>query len=175
MLRIGLISDTHGFLDPKVKAHFAAVDEIWHAGDIGDWKIIKELETVCPIVRTVWGNIDSHTIRIQSHEHLIWEVEGFKIWMTHIGGYPQHYPAAIKHMMNTVKPNIFICGHSHILKVMRDPAYQNMIVLNPGAAGVHGWHKVKTVLRFTLDNKKMTQLEAIELGKRGELKSNKNE
>lgn len=92
MLRIGLISDTHGFLDLKVKEYFATVDEIWHAGDIGDWKIIEELETICPVVRTVWGNIDSHVIRIQSQEHLIWEVEGFKIWMTHIGGYPQHYP-----------------------------------------------------------------------------------
>lgn len=175
MLRVGLISDTHGFLDPKVKEHFSEVDEIWHAGDIGDWKIIEELEAICPVVRTVWGNIDSHTIRIQSQEHLIWEVEGFKIWMTHIGGYPQRYPAAIKQMLSTVKPNIFICGHSHILKVMRDPAYQNMIVLNPGAAGVHGWHNVKTVLRFTLDNQKMTQLEAIELGKRGEIKSTTNE
>jgi uncharacterized protein len=171
MRKIGLISDTHSHFDPKLKEFFADVDEIWHAGDIGNWSVMEKLSEITPNIKAVFGNIDGHEIRIQTKEHLIWEVEGLKIWMTHIGGYPRHYTAAVKGMMNEVKPDIFICGHSHILRVMRDEKFNSMIVMNPGAAGVHGWHKVKTVLRFSLENKKVLHLEAIELGQRGKIEN----
>jgi uncharacterized protein len=171
MKKIGILSDTHGMLDTRVYEHFAQCDEIWHAGDIGSWDVMEQLSLIQPNLKAVYGNIDGHEIRIQTKEHLIWQAEGFKIWMTHIGGYPGHYSAAVKAMMKEVQPDIFICGHSHILRVMRDEKHHNMVVMNPGAAGVHGWHKVKTVLRFTLYNKKITNLEAIELGIRGKIET----
>lgn len=174
MLRIGLISDTHGHFDEKLSVFFKDVDEIWHAGDIGTWSVIEKLKQICPNVKAVYGNIDGHEFRAEYPEHLIWETEGFKVWMTHIGGYPNHYSPAVKKLLATVKPDIFICGHSHILRVMRDEKYDNMVAMNPGAAGVHGWHKIKTVLRFNLHEKKILNLEAIELGLRGKIESNDN-
>jgi putative phosphoesterase len=167
MIKIGLLSDTHSHFDPKLKDLLKDLDQIWHAGDIGDISVLGELKKICPIVKGVYGNIDGRDIRNEFPEHLIFEVGGMKVWITHIGGYPGRYPPAIKAMMKTVKPEIFICGHSHILKVMRDPLYDNMIVLNPGAAGTHGWHKVKTLLRFKINNGKFLDLEVVELGKRG--------
>lgn len=169
MLRVGLISDTHGYWDEKLPEFFKDVDEIWHAGDIGAWRVIEKLKQICPNVKAVYGNIDGHEFRAEYPEHLIWETEGFKVWMTHIGGYPNHYSPAVKKLLPTVKPDIFVCGHSHILRVMRDEQYHNMVVMNPGAAGVHGWHKIKTVLRFHLHEKKILNLEAIELGLRGKI------
>ena len=166
MTKIGLLSDTHSHLDPKALEILQEVDEIWHVGDIGDRTIIDSLSALKP-TRAVYGNIDNQELRHEFPLDARFEIEGFDVWMTHIGGYPNNYVPRIKKMLNQQAPQIFICGHSHILRVMRDPAYNNMIVLNPGAAGIHGFHQVKTLLRFTLDNGKIPQMEAIELGKRG--------
>jgi putative phosphoesterase len=169
MRKIGLISDTHSYLDPKVLDILRDVDEIWHAGDIGDLLVIDTLAAIKP-VRAVYGNVDGKEIRYQFPEDDRFIIEGFEVLMTHIGGYPGHYTPRVRKMLNAKAPDIFICGHSHILKVMRDPDYNNMIVLNPGAAGTHGFHQVKTMLRFTLDSGKVTNMEAVEMGKRGEIK-----
>lgn len=168
MLKVGLISDTHGFLDKKITEVFKNVDEIWHAGDLGTIEVADALKNFKPFF-LVYGNIDGRDIRAEYPLTLTLEREGFRILMTHIGGYPGNYhPKALKQILE-VKPDLFICGHSHILKVMRDSKLNNMLVMNPGAAGVQGFHKVKTVLRFTLNNKKIEHLEAVELGKRGEM------
>ncbi len=168
MLRIGLISDTHSSLDKKIFEVFKDVDEIWHAGDLGTLELCDELKAFKPFY-AVYGNIDDKNIRMEYPLNLELHREGLKILMTHIGGYPGNYQPKARRVIEEVKPDIFICGHSHILKVMRDPAYNNMLVMNPGAAGVQGFHKMKTVLRFTLNNKKIETLEAVELGKRGEI------
>jgi len=168
MKKIGLLSDTHSFLDPKILDYFREVDEIWHAGDIGSLEVTDALKKVKPL-RAIYGNIDDSTARLEFHLDNRFTLEGFDIWMTHIGGYPNNYAPRVKKILEENAPDIFICGHSHILRVIRDEKYKNMITINPGAAGVHGFHKVKTILRFTLDNKKITQMEAIELGKRGEI------
>lgn len=165
MLRIGLISDTHGYLDKKIFEVFKDVDEIWHAGDIGTYEICDELKNFKPFA-AVYGNIDSNEIRTEFPLHLFLEREGFKILITHIGGYPNHYAPKAEKKIEELNPDIFVCGHSHILKIMRDAKYNNMIVMNPGAAGVQGFHKMKTVLRFTLNHKKIENLEVVELGKR---------
>jgi putative phosphoesterase len=168
MLRIGLLSDTHGFLDPQVFEVFKDVDEIWHGGDIGTIELCDELKKFKPFY-AVYGNIDNKDIRMEYPLNLVLEKEGLKILITHIGGYPGHYDPRAKKQIEAHKPDIFICGHSHILKVMRDVQHNNMLMMNPGAAGVQGFHKVKTVLRFNLNNKKVEKLEAVELGKRGAL------
>lgn len=166
MKKVGLLSDTHGFLEPKIFEHFTEVDEIWHAGDIGSLVITDSLKSFKPL-RAVFGNIDDRIIRSEFPEDLIFELEGLKVLITHIGGYPGHYSPRAKRLISEVKPDIFVCGHSHILRVMRDPFCENMMVLNPGAAGIHGFHPIKTALRFTLDDGKITKMEAIEMGKRG--------
>lgn len=163
---IGLISDTHGYLDPKVLEHFNNVDEIWHAGDIGDPSVIRELQKFKP-VRAVFGNIDDKTIQSEFPEDFWFDCEGFTIWMTHIGGAPPHYNPRVKKILKVKVPDIFICGHSHILRVRKDPNFNNMLYLNPGAAGNHGFHLVKTLIRFELINKEVKKMEVIELGKRG--------
>lgn len=169
MTRIGLISDTHSYLDPKVFEYFKDRDEIWHAGDIGTHEVTDKLAAFKPL-KVVYGNIDGHELRAAYPEDLVFEVEGFKVFMTHIGGYPGHYSPRARKLILHHQPDIFICGHSHILRVMRDERNQNMLVMNPGAAGVHGFHKIKTLLRFDLDAGKILNVEAIELGKRGALK-----
>ena len=163
---IGLISDTHSFLDPKVFDHFKNVDEIWHAGDIGDPSVIRNLQKFKP-TRAVFGNIDDKAIQSEFLEDLWFDCEGFKIWMTHIGGAPPNYNPRVKKILKDKVPDIFICGHSHILRVKKDPSFNNMLYLNPGAAGNHGFHLVKTLLRFELVNKEIKKMEVIELGKRG--------
>ncbi len=168
MLKIGLLSDTHGYLDKKIYDVFKDVDEIWHAGDLGTIEFCDELKSFKPFY-AVFGNIDGKEIRLEYSLNLILEREGLRILMTHIGGYPSNYEPKARRQIEEVKPDIFVCGHSHILKVMRDEKHNNMLVMNPGAAGVQGFHKMKTVLRFTLNNGKMENLEAIELGKRGEI------
>lgn len=165
MTKIGIISDTHGFLDPKVKKHFVSVDEIWHAGDIGSENVLDELEAFKP-TRAVYGNIDGQDIRIRTVEDLVFEIAGAKILMTHIGGYPPKYAWGIREKLKAVKPNLFVCGHSHILKVINDSKL-NILHMNPGAAGKSGFHKVKTLLRFDISNGKFSNLEVIELGVRG--------
>lgn len=168
MLKIGLLSDTHGYVDKKIYDVFKDVDEIWHAGDLGTIELCDELKNFKPFY-AVFGNIDGKEIRLEYPLNLILEREGLKILMTHIGGYPGNYEPKARRQIAEVKPDIFICGHSHILKVMRDEKHHNMLMMNPGAAGVQGFHKVKTVLRFTLNYGKIENLEAIELGKRGEI------
>ena len=171
MKRIGLISDTHSWLDPKIiNEYFAEVDEIWHAGDIGDvTKVTDEIKKVKPL-RAVYGNIDNHIARAEFNLDLRFELEGFDIWMTHIGGYPGRYDRRIYFDLLNNPPDIFICGHSHILKIMRDKKLNNMLVLNPGAVGIHGFHKMRTAIRFSLHNKTITDVEVIEIGLRGKTK-----
>ncbi len=165
-MRIGLISDTHGYLDPAVEKHFAQCDEIWHAGDIGSQEVIQTLESWKPL-RAVFGNIDEPAIRHRFQEDLFFTCEGVSVWMTHIGGSPPRYnPRVISRLQEKI-PNVFICGHSHTLKVMKDEEHGGMLFINPGAAGHQGFHQVRTILRFDLSEARVSRLEVIELGKRG--------
>lgn len=166
MTQIGLVSDTHSYFDEKILHHFESCDEVWHAGDFGTLKIFDKLQSFKPL-RAVYGNIDSHDIRQEAPENLHFELEGFRIWMTHIGGAPPNYNPAVKQRFKGNTPDIFVCGHSHILRVLRDQRLNNMWYLNPGAAGQEGFHKIRTLLRFILDDKKIVKMEVIELGKRG--------
>jgi uncharacterized protein len=165
-MRIGLLSDTHGFLDRKVLDHFKACDEIWHAGDIGDAMIADELEKFKPL-KAVYGNIDDKKLQSRFPEDLHWNCEGLTIRMTHIGGAPPNYNPRVKKLLREHPPAIFICGHSHILRIKRDVNLNNMLYLNPGAAGNHGFHTMKTLVRFEITSKQILNMEVIELGKRG--------
>ena len=164
-MRIGLISDTHGFLDEAVFKYFAQCDEVWHAGDFGPVALLDRLKAWKPF-RGVFGNIDGAEVRGTVPRDLEWECEGLRVYMTHIGGYPGAYDRRAKAELAARRPGLFICGHSHILKVMRDPAL-GLVHVNPGAAGHQGWHKIRTLLRFTVAEGKLSQMEAIELGPRG--------
>ncbi len=164
MTRIGLISDTHNFLDDAVFKHFDQCDEIWHAGDFGTAAIADKLKTFKPL-KGVYGNIDGYDIRSEFPEKLRFSCEEVSVLMTHIGGYPGHYAPVIRNELMTAPPKLFICGHSHILKVIYDDKLK-CLHMNPGAAGNHGWHKVRTLIRFVIDGKDMKQCEVIELGKR---------
>ncbi|MXV15365.1 metallophosphoesterase family protein [Hufsiella ginkgonis] len=164
MKRIGLLSDTHSYLDDAVFKHFEQCDEIWHAGDFGDPEVAERLKRFKPL-RGVYGNIDGREIRQEYREHLRFMCEEMKIWMTHIGGYPGKYSPQVRPQIYADAPDIFICGHSHILKVIYDKKI-SCLHLNPGAAGRAGWHKTRTLLRFCVSEKKIHTLEAIELGNR---------
>jgi uncharacterized protein len=163
LTRIGLISDTHGFLDETVFEHFANCHEIWHAGDFGS-DVIAPLKTF-KLLKGVYGNIDSAAIRPDFSEQLIFMCEEVKVMMRHIGGYPPKYNAETKKEILLHQPQLFISGHSHILKIMFDDKLQ-CLHMNPGAAGKTGWHKVRTLIRFVIDGKNMKDCEVIELGKR---------
>ncbi len=165
-MKIGLISDTHGVLQPAVFEHFKNCDEVWHAGDIGDVSIVSSLEDFKPL-RAVYGNIDGKEIQLRFPEDLFFECEGLSIWMTHIGGSPPRYNPRVNKILPVRKPDIFICGHSHILRVAKDPARNGMLYINPGAAGNHGFHHMRTIIRFEITDGKTRELEVIELGKRG--------
>jgi putative phosphoesterase len=167
--KILLISDTHGYLDPKLIKHIQAADEVWHAGDIGPIGLCDEIEKLKPL-RAVYGNIDSDTVRKTYPENLIYTCEDVKLLMTHIGGYPKKYPVRIKQLLIEHKPKLFICGHSHILKVMYDRDF-DLLHINPGAAGVHGFHNVKTAVRFEIEKEEIKNLAVIELGPRAVLTS----
>jgi putative phosphoesterase len=167
-MKIGLLSDTHSFLDNKVFDYFKEVDEIWHAGDIGDAEVINQLEKY-KTVRAVYGNIDDKNIQSRYPEDNWFDCEGIIVWMTHIAGAPPNYNPRIKKVLQQKIPGLLICGHSHILKVVKDKTYQNMVYINPGAAGNHGFHHMKTILRFEILNKEIKNMEVIELGKRGKL------
>lgn len=169
-MKIGLISDTHGFLDAKVFDYFKNCDEVWHAGDIGEGTILHELESFKPF-KAVFGNIDTREIQAKYPEDLWFELEGVTFWMTHIGGAPPAYKPRIKKVLKERIPDVFICGHSHILRVGRDANYNDMLYLNPGAAGNHGFHHTKTILRFDIAQGEVRNMEVIELGKRGALKA----
>lgn len=164
MLRIGLISDTHHFLDDNVFRHFESCDEIWHAGDFGTIELANKLAAFKPL-KGVYGNIDGQDIRSVYPEKLSWSSEGIKVFMTHIGGYPPKYNPAVKQLLQADPPQLFICGHSHILKVMFDEKLQ-CLHINPGAAGRQGWHTVRTLVRLTIDGTNMKDCEVIELGGR---------
>jgi uncharacterized protein len=167
-MRIGLLSDTHGHLDPRVFTHFATCDEVWHAGDIGDGSIVSDLQKF-PRFKAVFGNIDTKDIQRTYPEDLRFECEGLDILITHIAGSPPKYNPRMKKILAHKPPHILICGHSHILRVKRDPAYNNMLYINPGAAGNHGFHTIKTIMRFEIKDGKIDHMEVIELGRRGAL------
>jgi hypothetical protein len=164
MTKIGLLSDTHSYLDPKIFHYFAEVDEIWHAGDIGSIEVIDKLKAFKPL-RAVYGNIDDHIIRTEFPEFNRFSCEKVEVLITHIAGKPGKYAKPAFDALNQKKPKLFICGHSHILLVKMDTKY-NMLWMNPGACGNKGFHGVKTILRFEIDGEKIQNLEAIELGKR---------
>jgi uncharacterized protein len=164
MLQIGLLSDTHHFLDENVFRHFERCDEIWHAGDFGTIALAERLSAFKPL-RGVYGNIDGQDIRSIYPENLRWQSEGVRVFMTHIGGYPPRYNPAVKKALEADPPQLFICGHSHILKVMYDEKL-HCLHMNPGAAGRQGWHTVRTAIRFKIDGSNMKDCEVIELGGR---------
>ncbi len=166
MKTIGIISDTHGFLDRKVFEHFRECDEVWHAGDIGTLEVANALEDFKPL-RAVYGNVDDRDLQNRFPEDLFFDCEGLLVWITHIGGTPSRYNPRVKKLLNSRIPDIFVCGHSHILRVAKDPGHNGMLFINPGAAGNHGFHTIKTLIRLEVSAKKVTKMEAIELGRRG--------
>lgn len=168
MKRIGVISDTHGFLDKNIFKHFEECDEIWHAGDIGNLDVTDQLAAFKP-VKGVFGNIDDSKARKTFPLTNIFHCEEMKVMIHHIGGKPYSYPKNISPRILEEKPNIFVCGHSHILRVEFDKKY-DLLHINPGAAGIHGFHKVKTIIRFTVDGKSIKDMQAIELGPRASIK-----
>lgn len=169
-MKIGLLSDTHGYLDPKVFEYFKEVDEIWHAGDIGTMEVLDELRAFKATV-AVWGNIDGGKLRQDCKEGEIFEREGVRVLLTHIAAKPPKYNKKVLSYVKQYQPKLLICGHSHILKVMPDKV-NNLLFMNPGAAGKHGFHKVKTLLRFDLINGEIKNLEVIEMGPRARVSAN---
>jgi putative phosphoesterase len=165
--KILLLSDTHGSIDESIVKHTNEADEIWHAGDIGTISIADQLSKIKPL-RAVFGNIDGADVRSTYPQELFFIVGGVKVFMTHIGGYPGRYAIGIKDKLKTYQPDLFICGHSHILKVIRDTNLK-LLHINPGAAGIHGFHDIRTMIRMQVENGKIHNLEVIELGKRGGL------
>jgi putative phosphoesterase len=164
MLRIGLLSDTHGFFDERIAEYFGTCHEIWHAGDIGDLEVVRKLGRIASVV-AVYGNIDGSPIRSRYPAHQRQTREGVDIWMTHIGGYPGHYDPRVRPEIYEKPPGLFISGHSHILKVMPDKKL-GLLHMNPGAAGRNGMHKVRTLLRFEVDGGRVEHVDVIELGTR---------
>lgn len=162
--KIGLISDTHSYMDDRILEHFKDRDQIWHAGDIGKIEVMDQLSEIAP-VKGVHGNIDNAKIRSEFPLHQKFLCEGMKIWLTHIGGPVYAYDYRIREQLKANTPDIFICGHSHICKVQMDKRLK-MLYMNPGAAGKHGIHKVRTILRFNIDLGKIKDLEVVELGLR---------
>lgn len=162
MTHIGLLSDTHNYLDEAVLAHFAQCDEIWHAGDFGTVDIANRLRAYKPL-RGVWGNIDGYDVRSEFGEQLSFMCEEIKVLMKHIGGYPGRYAPGVKNTILSQQPTLFISGHSHILKIMYDEKLQ-CLHMNPGAAGLQGWHKVRTLIRFSIDGREIKNCQVIELG-----------
>jgi uncharacterized protein len=164
-MKIGLLSDTHSYLDDQILRLLEDRDEIWHAGDFGTAEVSERLSQIAP-VRGVYGNIDGQDIRVIHPKVLRFNVNGLEVLMTHIGGYPGKYHPDIREEIKAAPPQLFITGHSHILKIMPDKTYKNLLHINPGAAGKHGFHKIRTMVRFTIAAGKVTDLQVIELGKR---------
>lgn len=160
MKKILLLSDTHSHMDDVVLNHVKQADEVWHAGDIGDLKVTDAIKALKPL-RAVWGNIDNDKARVEFPENNRFTIEGVDVWITHIGGYPNRYNIRVRDEIIKNPPKLFICGHSHILKVMHDKKL-GLLHMNPGAIGIHGFHNVRTMLRFTVDNGKIDNLEVIE-------------
>ncbi len=164
MKKILLLSDTHGYIDNAILKHVKFADEVWHAGDIGDLKVTDAIKKLKPL-RGVYGNIDNAEARTEFPENNRFMCEAVDVWITHIGGYPNKYNIRIRDEIVLNPPDLFICGHSHILKVMPDKKL-NLLHMNPGAVGTHGFHKARTMLRFTIDGKKIENLEVIEFDRR---------
>ena len=160
MKKIILLSDSHHSLDERIFPHLKECDEIWHAGDIGDLKVTDKLKKYAPL-RAVWGNIDSQEVRKEFRETTYFKCEELKVMMTHIGGYPGRYEKGVKEILEYKRPNLFISGHSHILKVMHDKKL-DILHMNPGAIGNYGWHKVKTILAFNVERKDIKDLRVVE-------------
>jgi uncharacterized protein len=167
-MTIGLLSDTHGFLDPAIFEHFRNCDEIWHAGDIGETEVADALSAFKPF-KAVFGNVDGRELQFRYPENLWLTIHGVSFLLTHIAGSPPNYDPRIRKLFSQQIPDVLICGHSHILKVGKDAQRNNMLFVNPGAAGNHGFHIMKTVLRFEVTKQGIVNLEVIELGKRGQL------
>ncbi len=164
MQKIGLLSDTHGYFDPRLFDLFKEVDQIWHAGDLGSENLLTDIETFKPC-RVVYGNIDDWGVRSRVPEHQRFTCEGVEVWIIHIGGYPGRYAPQVKPELLRNPPALFISGHSHILKVMHDKTI-DCLHMNPGAAGKSGFHTIRTALRFVIEDKQIKDLEVIELGPR---------
>ena len=162
MKRIGIISDTHSYWDERYATYFAECDEIWHAGDICSMEVAERLSAICTL-RAVSGNIDGGDIRRMYPELLRWKCEDVDVLMKHIGGYPGHYDASIRVRIYASPPKLFISGHSHILKVQYDKTL-DLLHINPGAAGLQGWQKKRTLVRLTIDGSEMKDCEVVELG-----------
>lgn len=160
MTKILLLSDTHSYLDEKILKYVKQVDEVWHAGDIGDVQVTDKLKSLKPL-KAVYGNIDDATVRAEFPLDNRFTCEEVSVWITHIGGYPGRYHPRIREALQINPPRLFITGHSHILKVMPDKKL-NLLHMNPGAIGTHGFHKVRTMLRFEIDGKEIKNLEVIE-------------
>ncbi|MBB4077741.1 hypothetical protein GGR28_000342 [Lewinella aquimaris] len=165
--RIGLLSDTHSYLDPAVFDYFGDCDEVWHAGDVGDASVLDELEAFKPL-RGVYGNIDDTSVRSRLPLNNSFVIENLPVLITHIGGYPGRYTARVRKLIEEEKPKLYICGHSHILKVMMDKQ-RGVLHMNPGACGRHGFHRMRTLLRFAVTDDRVEDLEVIELGLRGKI------
>ena len=165
MKKILLLSDTHSYLDEKVLKYVRQADEVWHAGDIGDLAVTDTLKSIKPL-RGVYGNIDDAKARMEFPLNNRFMCENVDVWITHIGGYPGKYNQAIREEIIRNPPKLFICGHSHILKVQFDKKL-NLLHMNPGACGIHGFHQVRTMLRFEINGDKIQNLEIVELGNRG--------
>ena len=165
MKKIGLISDNHSFDGNDMIKHLRDCDEIWHAGDIGSLKSIKEIRDLCTF-RAVYGNIDGLAVRNEFNLNLSWECAGMSIFMTHIGGYTPKYYKRVKKILEETKPDLYICGHSHILRVMPDKDL-DLLHMNPGAYGHHGFHKIRTILKFEIEAGGIQKANVIELGLRG--------
>lgn len=159
-MKILLLSDTHSHYDSFIEKYILQADEVWHAGDIGNLEVTDRIASLKPL-RAVYGNIDDDKARTQFPLHNRFECEGMDIWITHIGGYPGKYHPAIKTEIYSNSPDIFICGHSHILKVINDKKI-NCLHMNPGAIGIHGFHKKRTMLRFDIENGRISNLEVVE-------------
>lgn len=167
MKKILLLSDTHSYIDDAILKYVNQADEVWHAGDIGDLAVTDTIQKIKPL-RAVYGNIDDAQARLEFPLNNRFMCEEVDVWITHIGGYPDKYNIAIREEIRKNPPNVFICGHSHILKVQYDHKL-NLLHMNPGAAGKHGFHHVRTMLRFEINGKKIEKLEVIELGLRASI------
>ena len=165
MKRIGLLSDTHSYIDDNILNHFKDCDEIWHGGYIGDIAVADTIAAFKPF-RAVYGNIDDKEVRVSYPLNLRFTIEELDVFITHIGGYPNRYNKRVREILTENPPDLYICGHSHILKVMPDKKL-GLIHMNPGACGTHGIHQFKTLLRFSIINKQIKNVEVVELGKRG--------
>lgn len=164
MKKILLLSDTHSYIDDQILKFVKLADEVWHAGDIGSLEVVDTIKKLKPL-RAVYGNIDDHLMRTEFPLDLKFTIENVTVWITHIGGYPNRYDFRIKEELAKNPPKLFICGHSHILKVIYDKKL-NLLHMNPGAAGKHGFHKVRTMLRFEINEENISNLEIIELENR---------